>query len=53
MRKLALYDTRQPLVLSLRPLSRSVPALSSAVLLLVAGLSASDARENEADLWEI
>src|SRR6266516_2292086 len=35
---------------SLRPVSRSVPALSSAVLLLAAGLSASDAMENEADL---
>jgi hypothetical protein len=45
--------TSQPLALSLRPLSRSVPALPSVVLLLAAGLSASDAMENEADLWEI
>ncbi len=42
-----------PAVLSLRPVSRSVPALSNVVLLLAAGLSASDAMENEADLWEI
>ena len=53
MRQLALYDTRQPLVLSLRPVSRSLPALSSAVLPLAAGLSVWDVMENEVDLWEI
>ena len=42
-----------PVVLSLRPVSSSVPALSNVVLLLSAGLSASDAMENEANLWEI
>lgn len=52
-RQLALYGTRQPLVLSLRPLSRSLPALSSAVLGFSAELSVSDAMENEVDLWEI
>ena len=46
-------STRSSLALSLRPLSRSLPALSSAVLPLEEELSASDAMENEADLWEI
>jgi hypothetical protein len=36
-------------VISLRPLSRSLPALSSAVLPLEEELSASDAMESEAD----
>ena len=34
-------------------LSGTIEALPSVVLLSVAGLSASDAMESEADLWEI
>jgi hypothetical protein len=46
-------STRPSLVFSLRPLSRSLPALSIAALPLAAGLSVWDAMENEVDLWEI
>ena len=41
------------LVFSLQPLSRSLPAPPSAALPLEAGLSVSDAMENEVDLWGI
>ncbi len=48
-----IYTMQPPLVLSLRPVSRSVPALSNAVPLLAEGLSVSDAMGSEADLWGI
>ena len=44
-----IYTMQPLLVLSLRPVSRSVPALSNAVPPLAEGLSVSDAMESEAD----